>query len=81
MNYNDPGIYSTSCNIDYTEAEYALNMFMRHHLRAFIAEGETVGECLNVNAPALLLSYMRPIVANITSSSIFPAYHLPFVNL
>lgn len=45
MNYNDSGIYSTSCNIDYTEAEYALDMFMRHTPRAFIAEGETVGEC------------------------------------
>lgn len=35
---------------------------------------------LNQNAPALLLSYMRPIVANITNSSKFPAYNLPFVN-
>lgn len=30
MNPMDPGLYSTSCNIKYMEAEYALNMFMRH---------------------------------------------------
>ena len=35
---------------------------------------------LNCNAPALLLSYMRPIVANLTNSSAFPAYNLPFIN-
>lgn len=45
MDLNDPGIYSTSCNIDYSEAEYALNVFMRHHPKAFIAEGETEGAC------------------------------------
>lgn len=35
---------------------------------------------LNQNAPALLLGYMRPIVANITNSSQFAAYNLPFLN-
>lgn len=45
INLNDPGIYSTSCNIDYSEAEYALNMFMRHHPKAFIAKGETEKTC------------------------------------
>lgn len=45
MNWNDPGTYSTSCNIEYSEAEYALNMFMRHHPKAFIAKGETEKTC------------------------------------
>lgn len=45
IDLNDPGIYSTSCNIDYSEAEYALNMFMRHHPKAFIAKGETEKTC------------------------------------
>lgn len=45
MNLEDPGLYSTSCNIEYSEAEYALNLFMRHHPRAFIAKGETEGTC------------------------------------
>lgn len=35
---------------------------------------------LNNNAPALLLGYMRPIVASITNSSKFPTYNLPFIN-
>ena len=45
LNLNDPGLYSTSCNIEYSEAEYALNMFMRHYPRPVIAKGETVGSC------------------------------------
>lgn len=49
----------------------------------FMWEGlgeEAVKSMLNLNAPALLLGYMRPIVANITNSSIFPAYNIPFIN-
>lgn len=45
MKLNDPGLYSTSCNIKYSEAEYALNMFMRHYPKPFIAKGETEGTC------------------------------------
>lgn len=45
MDLNEPGIYSTSCNMKYDEAEYALNIFMRHHPKAFIARGETEGTC------------------------------------
>lgn len=43
-------------------------------------EEETVESMLNYNAPALLLSYMRPIVSSLTNSSNFPAYNLPFIN-
>lgn len=45
MNLQDPGLYSTSCNMEYSEAEYALNLFMRHHPKAFIVKGETVKSC------------------------------------
>lgn len=45
MNLNDPSLYSTSCNIEYSEAEYALNIFMRHYPEPFIAKGETEGTC------------------------------------
>ena len=45
MNLNDPGLYSTSCNIEYTEAEYVLRLFMRHYPKPIIANGETEGEC------------------------------------
>ena len=45
MNLQDPGLFSTSCNIDYSEAEYVLNLIMRHQPKAFIAKGETEGSC------------------------------------
>lgn len=35
---------------------------------------------LNQNAPALLLSYARPIISMTTNASRFPAYNIPFVN-
>ncbi len=41
---------------------------------------EFIDELLNTNACALLVSYMRPIIANITNSSKYPAYNLPFMN-
>lgn len=41
---------------------------------------EKVELFLNQNAPALLLSYARPIISMITNSSHFPAYNLPFIN-
>lgn len=43
-------------------------------------EENRVENMLKINAPAFLLSYMRPIVANITNATNFPAYNLPFVN-
>ena len=45
MDLMDPGLYSTSCNIRYSEAEYALKMFMRHKPEAFIAKGKTEKLC------------------------------------
>lgn len=37
-------------------------------------------DLLSVNAPALLMSYARPIIALITDQGGFPSFHLPFVN-
>lgn len=42
--------------------------------------GETLNKLLKQNAPALLLSYLRPIIANITNSSPYTAYDIPFMN-
>lgn len=39
-----------------------------------------VGSFLNQNAPALLLSYSRPIIAMVTNASRYPAYNIPFIN-
>ncbi len=41
---------------------------------------EQLDTFLNVNAPALLLGYIRPIIANLTNSSRFPVYNIPFIN-
>lgn len=41
---------------------------------------EDVDSLLNVNAPALLLSYARPIIAQVTSASPYNAYNIPFMN-
>lgn len=37
-------------------------------------------QLLNQNAPALLLSYLRPTIAMITAASPFTAYNIPFMN-
>ncbi len=36
---------------------------------------------LRVNASAVLIGYIRPIVAMVTSSSPLPTYNLPFINV
>lgn len=43
-------------------------------------DDDDLNALLRINAPALLLGYMRPIVANITNSSQFPTYNIPFIN-
>ena len=44
-----------------------------------IAEDD-LNKLLSQNAPSVLLSYARPIVANLTSSSPYPTYNIPFMN-
>ena len=39
-----------------------------------------IDRLLNQNAPSLLLSYLRPIVAQVTSASKNGTYKIPFVN-
>lgn len=41
---------------------------------------DAIGRLLKQNAPALLLSYLRPIIANITVASPYSAYDIPFMN-
>lgn len=41
---------------------------------------QTVNEMLSRNAPALLLGYVRPYVAQITEASPIGAVHIPFMN-
>lgn len=37
-------------------------------------------QLIDTNAPAMLLSYARPIISLITSQSGYPAFNLPFMN-
>lgn len=41
---------------------------------------ESLKKLLKQNAPALLIGYIRPMIAFITSNSPYPSYHLPFVD-
>ena len=43
-------------------------------------EDAVVDKLLQQNAPALLLSYLRPIIVQITSASPFDTYNIPFIN-
>lgn len=43
-------------------------------------DNEAVESMLKVNAPTLLISYIRPIIANITGQSGLPSFHVPFMN-
>ncbi|MCI8955636.1 MAG: hypothetical protein HFG29_01455 [Eubacterium sp.] len=39
-----------------------------------------INNLLHKNAPSLLLSYVRPIIASVTSMTPFDTYKLPFIN-
>lgn len=41
---------------------------------------DTADKMLNYNAPALLLGYIRPYIAQITSASPFAPLHIPFMS-
>jgi Preprotein translocase subunit SecB len=41
---------------------------------------EMVDNLLKCNAPALILSYIRPHIAMLTNSTQYPAYNIPFMN-
>ena len=41
---------------------------------------ERVKKMLNINAPAVLLSYIRPIVYSMTGSSRYSALSIPFID-
>lgn len=41
---------------------------------------EEINKLLEINAPALLVSYLRPIISNITGASKYPSYNIPFIN-
>lgn len=40
-----------------------------------------VDRLLKANATSLILSYMRPIISNITNNSKYPVFNLPFLDM
>lgn len=42
---------------------------------------EEVDNLLNQNAVALLISYLRPVIASLTAACPYPSYNLPYINL
>lgn len=67
-------------NAENENAPFQLKAVVASEFRWEELEDKAVEDMLNLNAPALLLGYMRPIVANITNVSSFPVYNLPFIN-
>ena len=45
-----------------------------------VYDEQTITDLLSINAPSLLLGYIRPIVSQITNMSKYPAYNIPFYN-
>lgn len=43
-------------------------------------KNEKAKKLLNINAPAVLLSYIRPIVSSMTIASRYPALNIPFID-
>lgn len=71
---------SLNINKDNEDAPFKLSIKVASDFIWEDMEEKAVENMLNLNAPALLLGYMRPIVANITNVSSFPVYNLPFIN-
>ena len=69
-----------SINTEAETAPFAIVIKMSSDFEWDDMEESTIDTMLHINAPALLLGYMRPIVATVTNSSKFPVYNLPYIN-
>lgn len=67
-------------NKDEKKAPFKIEASISSLFRWQMMNDEQVNRMLRINAPAMLLSYLRPIISQITNSSKFPVYDLPFLN-
>lgn len=67
-------------NAENDQAPFKLKIKVASDFKWEDLSDERVESMLKMNAPALLLGYMRPIVAGLTNSSNFATYNLPFIN-
>lgn len=67
-------------NAENDQAPFKLKIKVASDFKWEDLSDERVESMLKMNAPALLLGYMRLIVAGLTNSSNFATYNLPFIN-
>lgn len=67
-------------NHDVDDAPFDMYMKVASDFRWGDIPEEKIDDLLQINAPALLMGYLRPIVANVTNFSEYPSYNIPFVD-
>lgn len=65
-------------NENKVDTPFQMEAVISSDFRWSIEDEKKIDRMLETNAPALLLSYLRPIVANLTALAKMPPYHLPF---
>lgn len=81
---NNSSSVSTTISIGENNTAYPFYLLMTMTADFKWLEGsfddKTREALLTKNAPSLLVGYMRPLIATVTSASRFPAYDLPFID-
>lgn len=79
---NNQAIVTVNMEIgDMNNCPFYINISMQAFFYWDKHDDETIKDLLEKNAVSLLIGYIRPIVASITSSSRYPTFNLPFINL
>ena len=63
------------------ESPFLLSALMTATFRWSSTEDDVVDALLHVNAPSLLVSYLRPVIANVTGASGYPSFNLPYLDM
>lgn len=78
---NDAQVFLKICIGEKTNAfPFFISITMSAEFRCEEDKCDMFHSLLETNAPALLLSYARPVISMITSQSIFPTLDIPFMN-
>lgn len=77
---NKEAIVSLKLCIGETSEKYPFNIELEIYAKFICDEEAMFQQLIDTNAPAMLLSYARPIISLVTSQSGYPAFNLPFMN-
>lgn len=80
---NSEAYVTLTLKVGDVDARQPFNITVKMRAKFFWDEsldGEKAKKLLNINAPAVLLSYIRPIVYSMTGSSKYPALSIPFID-